>query len=76
MSDQQPGDQATADAVARLQNAHAQYLTAMQDAWTTIFKGYNDSMAAFIKTQQDQLQEQVKNRTCQPEPKPEQPTHV
>ena len=77
MSDQQPGDQATADAIARLQDAHAQYLTAMQDVWTTIFKGYNESMAAFIKTQQEQLQaqqEQLKNRACQPQSEP--PTHV
>jgi hypothetical protein len=64
MPDNQATDQPTAEAMARLQDAHAKYLTAMQDTWATVFKNYNDTIAAYIKTQEDLL----KSRACEPPP--------
>ena len=65
MPDQLAANDPTAAAMARLQDAQAQYVTAMQDAWSAIFKSYNDTMENYLQVQQEFL----KGGTCTAPPK-------
>lgn len=44
-----------ADASARLQETHNQYMAALQDAWSALFKSYNELLADYVKAQEEIL---------------------
>jgi hypothetical protein len=65
MPENGPENHPAAQAMARLQEAHNQYMTAFQDAWTALLKSYNESIACQMQAQQDLL----KGGTCVPPPR-------